>query len=181
MKNDNDFKKIILTGLFLFLIFLLASGCATTSGKFSSLENSKSTRDEVRELLGEPDEIRSQENQDIWKYTFSKFYKPRLTPAKNKVLVTEIYFQEDVMTDYQITVVAKSAPEKKHRPPRAPMQGYYNRINTPKAQKFMADFDLNKDGVVTIKEYKGPPRLFKRIDKNHDNLINLKELNQFKP
>lgn len=171
----------MLTAIFLFLIFLLASGCATTSGKFSSLENRKSTRDEVRELLGEPDEIRSQENQDIWKYTFSKFYKPGLTPVRKKDLVTEIYFQQDLMTDYQITVVTKPASDKKHRPPRAPMQGYYNRINTPKAQKFMADFDLNKDGVVTIKEYKGPPRLFKRIDKNHDNLINLKELNQFKP
>ena len=44
----------------------------------------------------------------------------------------------------------------------------------------MTDFDLNKDGVVTLEEYNGPPRLFKRLDKNHDNSINSEELNQFK-
>ena len=188
----------------IFIILLLAvlfslSGC-TTFGTFSSLKQGQSTNEDVRELLGEPEEIRSEETQDIWKYTFAKPLKVQKTLNSYKTLETEIIFQNGLMTDYQITVVTKTIPQKMGPEPGQGNTGPIINNNTgpiinnssqtgraqpgiqgldPKARKFLEKFDVNRDNRITRKEYFGSQELFNRIDTNNNNIIEIIELKHF--
>ena len=171
---------LLLGGLF------LSYGC-TTFGTFASLKQNKSTSEEVRELLGEPEEVRSQDESDIWKYTFDKSSRANELVTAHKLLKTEISFQDGIMTDYQITVVTKIIPENVGRKPlqenmmpgiRPERQPGISGLN-PKAHKFLEKFDTNRDGHITKKEYLGPPKLFNLLDSNHNNIIEFIELKNF--
>ena len=158
------------------------------------MKQSQSTSEEVRELLGEPEEIRSETTYDLWKYTFSKSFKSESSFKSVKALEAEIIFENGIMSDYKITVVTKTIPEDEKRLIRPDNDGsgikgrskagYGNersggqRLN-PKARRFLAKFDSNNDNKITIKEYSGPQEMFKRIDSNHDNIIELSELKHF--
>lgn len=180
----------------IFIILLLAvlfslSGC-TTFGTFSSLKQGQSTNEDVRELLGEPEEIRSEETQDIWKYTFAKPPKVQKTLNSYKALETEIIFQNGLMTDYQITVVTKTIPqEMRPKPGQGNTGPIINNSSQPvraqpgiqgldpKARKFLEKFDVNRDNRITRKEYFGSQELFNRIDTNNNNIIEIIELKHF--
>lgn len=45
-----------------------------------------------------------------------------------------------------------------------------------RAQKFLLRHDRNQDGVITADEWKGPQRLFEKIDKNGDGKLVLEEI-----
>jgi len=183
------YARLIFITLFLAGVFFLY-GC-TTFGTFSSLKQNISTNNEVRELLGEPEQIRSEEDHDIWKYTFVEPSKRTSSSTSQKVLETEISFRDGVMTDYQIIVVNKTIPENERRNPiednmrpgiRQGMQpgvGPNTQKLDPKARRFLERYDTNKDGQITKPEYIGPPKLFILLDSNHNSIIDFFELNNF--
>ena len=171
---------------FFFILLLvggLLSGCTTTTGgKFARLTPNQSTREEVRQLLGEPEEVRSQEDNDIWKYTFFSVSGPRHKPGRQKALETEFFFGEDVMTDYKISVVTKSMPVVVGKPHGAggPGSGPGMKSLGPNAIRFLERFDTNGDGRVTRNEFNGDPAVFRQIDLNHDQIIDRRELRLFR-
>ena len=174
-----------------FLILLLGGGlfsvwgCTTTTGgKFARLTPNQSTREEVRQLLGEPEEVRSQEDSDIWKYTFFSVSGPKARPGKQKALETEFYFGNDVMTDYKISVVTKSKPGMIGKPVFHGVTGTGSGPGMkplgPNAIRFLERFDTNRDGRVTRNEFTGDPAVFRQIDINHDHIIDREELRRFR-
>ena len=181
-------KKSLFRHNRLIFITLLSAGVffsygCQTFGTFANLKQDQSTSEDVRELLGEPEEIRSEENYDIWKYTFLKGSKARPLSNSQKALETEISFQDGVMKEYEIIVVTRMIPEKKGKKP-----GYGNvqpGVNPgaleldPKAARFLEEFDKNRDRQITKNEYSGPPKLFILIDSNHNDIIEVIELKKF--
>lgn len=179
MKKFTFFRyaRLIFIALLLADIFLLY-GC-TTFGTFSSLKQNISTSEDVRVLLGEPDEVLAEEGNDIWKYRFGKPSKTMPSVKTLKMLETEIYFQDGVMTDYNIIVVTKTIPDNKRMQFGQGNAPHGIQTLDPKARRFLKKYDTNKDRLITKKEYFGPPRLFILLDSNHNNIIELIELNDF--
>lgn len=89
------------------LIFLLAAiaGCATT-GPIPDFKNGKTTTEEVRTLLGEPDEKSAGSDGDIWTYRFA-----RGAGDVRTLLDIKITFRDNVLKEYVI-LVSKGSYEK---------------------------------------------------------------------
>jgi len=156
----------------------LSAGCVTF-GTFSNLTQNQTTSDEVRELLGEPEKIQTEENHEIWTYTFIEPSRSKQARGTLKALETEIIFQDGIITNYHITVVTRAIPiDKKPRPGFGSGQPGGQELN-PNARRFLKKFDANNDNQITRKEYSGPPKLFNLIDSNHDNLLEFNELKGF--
>jgi hypothetical protein len=50
--------------------------------------------------------------------------------------------------------------------------GWFHPSQSAYSWKWLADrFDTNHDGVISLKEFQGPPELFDRLDRNHDGRL----------
>ena len=91
---------------------------------------------------------------------------------KNSLALCSAIIALIVMLMYVPNAIAEEGP-----PPGNP---HHDEVNNdqgppPPQNDFMAKWDKNKDGRVTLREYKGPMDEFNRLDKNHDKVVDRSE------
>jgi len=172
-------KKLNIFDLIVLVVACLGFTGCTTFGSFGNLKQNETTRAEVKDLLGEPQEVRSDDDTEYWKYVFVKPSKIKTV----KVLETNIALEDGMVKDYQISVVTKNLKTE------SPSTGYGRArggqssnkgIISPRAKRLLGKHDKNQDGIIDIREYSGSVDLFKRIDLNNDRRLDHAELMRVK-
>lgn len=172
-------EKLNIFNLIVLIVACLGFTGCTTFGSFGNLKQNETTRAEVENLLGEPQEIRSDDDTEYWKYVFVKPSKTKTV----KVLETNIALESGVVKDYQISVVTKNLKDRAPStgPGRAGSgQGNNKGTMSPRAKQLLYKHDKNRDGIIDAREYSASVDLFKRIDLNNDRRLDHAELMRLK-
>lgn len=158
----------------LMLAVLLISGC-TTFGSFSNLKQGESAPEDVRLLLGEPDEVLYEDDSEIWTYHLHRENAARPNSQGMRTTVhLKIVLKGNVVDNYRITVSkAQTKPANKIGPGQpvnnSPAQGRGDGL------EFIRTFDKNRDGRVSRQEFPGRDRVFHNLDLNADGYIDGEE------
>lgn len=159
-------KKILIV----LVVVSVLCGCGTF-GKFANFEKGETTKNDVRSMLGEPEEELFQEDGEAWRYHFVKRGEKEERGIQT-VINLVVTFKEDVVDNYTVTVSKESVQEEalptKEPPPGA--EGAFPPSGRPKGG-FIERFDKNNDSRVSREEFTGPSQLFDRFDTNRDGYI----------
>ncbi len=89
----------------LIIVIAVVAGCATT-GPMPDFKKGKTTTEDIRALLGEPDERSASSESTVWTYKFA-----RGSGDVRTLLDIKITFKENVLKEYEI-LVSKGQHEK---------------------------------------------------------------------
>lgn len=155
-------------------------GC-TTFGTFANFEKGETTKEEVRSVLGEPEDKLFESEGEVWQYHFIKRGKEEARSIQT-VMNLAVKFKEDVVDNYTITVSKEPVKEEalpiKEPPP--PAGGGFPPPVRPKGG-FIERFDKDNDSLVSREEFTGPSQLFDRFDTNRDGYIDESEAPKGRP
>lgn len=116
--------KLFLSSLVLVLLF----GCAKSNVKFFGFEEGKTSRQDVKLVLGEPDKVTQEGEEEIWTYYYAK---KELEQSKREVMELSVIFKGGFFSDYKLAMskkVVEQGRERNFRPrpvrprPRPPVR-----------------------------------------------------------
>ncbi len=167
---------------------LLLCGC-TSFGTFASLEQGETTKEQVRSMLGEPENRLFETGGEVWKYQFVKEGQKK-ADRQQTVIDLSIIFKDDVVDNYEVVASKRDIPrrderdgreerptqQQSERPARqSPRQQGQDQAPGRSEDGFIKNFDKDGDGRVSRKEFPGPDRAFNQLDKNNDGYVDESE------